>query len=65
MKKKIVTLIITAALTATSTTAFAAGIPRETTPLNSTEEQVCIVENLCMVFRKKAFRRATLSIISE
>lgn len=46
MKKKIVTLIITAALTATSTTAFAAGIPRETTPLNSTEEQVCIVENL-------------------
>ena len=46
MKKKIFTLIIAAALTATNATAFAAEIPRETTPLNSTEEQVCIVENL-------------------
>ena len=45
MKKKIFTLIITAALTVSSTTAFAAAIPRETTPLNATEEQVCIVEN--------------------
>lgn len=46
MKKKIFTLIITAALTVSSTTAFAAAIPRETTPLNATEEQVCIVENI-------------------
>ena len=30
----------------TSTVAFAAEIPRETAPLNATEEQVCIVENI-------------------
>ncbi len=30
----------------TSTTAFSAEIPRESTPLNATEEQTCIVENL-------------------
>lgn len=30
----------------TSTTAFATEIPRESTPLNVTEEQICIVENL-------------------
>ena len=46
MKKRIFTLIITAALTVSSTTAFAAEIPRETTPLNATEEQIQIVENL-------------------
>lgn len=46
MKKKIFTLIIAAALTVSSTTAFAAEIPRETTPLNATEEQVKITENI-------------------
>lgn len=46
MKKKIFTLIITAALTVSSTTAFAANIPRETLPLNATEEQAQIVENI-------------------
>ena len=46
MKKKIFTLIIAAALTAASTTALAAPIPRESTPLNATEEQTQIVENL-------------------
>ena len=30
----------------TGTTTFAAEIPRESTPLNATEEQICIVENL-------------------
>ncbi len=45
MKKKLITLTLIAALSAT-TTAFAAEIPRETTPLNSTEEQVQITENL-------------------
>ncbi len=45
MKKKLITLTLIAALS-TTTTAFAAEIPRETTPLNSTEEQVCVVENL-------------------
>ena len=44
MKKFIA--IILSIITMTSTTAFAANIPRETTPLNATEEQVCIVENL-------------------
>ena len=46
MKKKIFTLIITVALTTMSTTTFAAKIPRESTPLNATEEQTQIVENL-------------------
>ncbi len=46
MKKRIFTLIIAATLTAASTTAFAADIPRETLPLNATEEQAQIVENL-------------------
>lgn len=45
MKKRIIILTLIAALSA-GTTAFAVGIPRERTPLNSTEEQVCIVENL-------------------
>ena len=46
MKKRIFTLIIAATLTAASTTAFAADIPRETLPLNATEEQAQIVENI-------------------
>ncbi len=45
MKKKIITLTLIVALSAT-TTAFAAPIPRESVPLNATEAQVCIVENL-------------------
>ena len=44
MKKFIA--IILSIITMTSTTAFAANIPRETAPLNATEEQICIVENL-------------------
>ena len=46
MKKKIFTLIITVALTTMNTATFAAEIPRESTPLNATEEQTQIVENL-------------------
>lgn len=46
MKKKIFTLIIAAALTVSSTIVFAAEIPRETTPLNATEEQIKITENI-------------------
>lgn len=44
--KKITTYIITAILMLSSVTANAASIPRETTPLNATEEQIQIVENL-------------------
>ena len=44
MKKFIA--IILSIITMTSTVAFAAEIPRETAPLNATEEQVCIVENI-------------------
>lgn len=44
--KKITTYIITAILMLSSITANAAGIPRETTPLNATEEQIQIVESL-------------------
>ncbi len=44
--KKITTYIITAILMLSSITANAANIPRETTPLNATEEQTQIVENL-------------------
>lgn len=46
MKKKIFTLILTVALTTMSTTTFATEIPRESTPLNATEKQTQIVENL-------------------
>ena len=46
MKKRIITLAITAALATTNISAYAAEIPRETTPLNATEEQIQIVENL-------------------
>lgn len=44
--KKITTYIITAILMLSSVTANAANIPRETLPLNATEEQAQIVENL-------------------
>ena len=46
MKKKIITLTLIAALSATATTAFAAPIPRESAPLNATEAQIQITENL-------------------
>lgn len=46
MKKKIFTLILTVALTTMITTTFATEIPRESTPLNATEKQTQIVENL-------------------
>lgn len=45
MKKQIIILTLIAALSATIT-AFAAEIPRESAPLNATEEQIQIVENL-------------------
>ncbi len=45
MKKKLITLTLIVALSAT-TTAFAAPIPRESVPLNATEAQVQITENL-------------------
>lgn len=44
--KKFSTYIITAILTLSSITANAANIPRETLPLNATESQAQIVENL-------------------
>lgn len=44
MKKFIA--IILSIITITSTTALAAAIPRESTPLNATENQIQIVENL-------------------
>ncbi len=46
MKKRIITLAIAAALTTTNISAYAAEIPRESTPLNATEQQIQIVENL-------------------
>ena len=46
MKKQIITLAIAAALATTNISAYAAEIPRETTPLNATENQIQIVENL-------------------
>lgn len=46
MKKKIITLTLIAALSATATTAFAAPIPREIAPLNATEAQIQITENI-------------------
>lgn len=45
MKKKLITLTLIAALSAT-TTAFATEIPKESTPLNATEQQIQIVKNL-------------------
>lgn len=46
MKKTIITVTLIATLSATATTAFVAEIPRETTPLNATEQQIQITENL-------------------
>ncbi len=47
MKKKIITLTLIAALSASmTTTAFAAEIPRESVPFNATETQIQITENL-------------------
>ena len=46
MKKKIITLTLIAALSATATTAFAAPIPRESAPLNATEAQIQITEDI-------------------
>ena len=46
MKKRIITIAITAALATTNISAFAAEIPRESTPLNATEAQIQITENL-------------------
>ena len=46
MKKQIITLTLIAALPATATTVLAAPIPRESAPLNSTEHQIQIVENI-------------------
>lgn len=43
--KKIISIILSI-IAITSATAFAAEIPRESAPLNATEEQICIVENL-------------------
>lgn len=45
MKKRIITLAITAAL-ATNISVYAAEIPRESVPLNVTEAQIQITENL-------------------
>lgn len=46
MKKQRIILAITAALATTNISAYAAEIPRESTPLNATEQQIQIVENL-------------------
>lgn len=46
MKKRIITLAIAAALTVSNFSAYAAEIPRETTPFNATEEQIKITENI-------------------
>ena len=46
MKKQIITIALTTALLMSSATANAASIPRETAPINATEEQIQIVENL-------------------
>ena len=54
MKKKIITLTLIAALSATATTAFAAPIPRESAPLNATEAQIQITENIANTKIRKA-----------
>ena len=46
MKKQIITLAITAVLAITNLSAYAAEIPRESAPLNATEAQIQITENL-------------------
>lgn len=40
MKKRIITLAITVALATTNVSAYVAEIPRESTPLNMTENQI-------------------------
>lgn len=46
MKKQIITLAIALALATTNISAYAAEIPREIAPLNATEAQIQITENL-------------------
>lgn len=46
MKKRIITLAIIAALAVSNMSAYAAEIPRESAPLNATEAQIQITENL-------------------
>ena len=46
MKKRIITIAITAVLATTNISAFTAKIPRESAPLNATEHQIQITENL-------------------
>lgn len=46
MKKRIIILAIAAALATTNISAYAAEIPRESTPLNTTEAQIQITENI-------------------
>ena len=46
MKKRIITLAITAALATINLSAYAVEIPRESAPLNATEAQIQITENL-------------------
>lgn len=46
MKKRIIILAIAAALVTTNISAYAAEIPRESVPLNATEQQIQITENL-------------------
>ena len=46
MKKRIITLAITATLIVSNISAYAAEIPRESAPLNATEAQIQITENL-------------------
>ena len=46
MKKRIITLAIMAALALSNMSAYAAEIPRESAPLNATEQQIQITENL-------------------
>lgn len=44
--KKFITLTIIAAIITSHTTAFAGSIPRESVPMNATEEQIQITENI-------------------
>ncbi len=46
MKKRIITLAIVAALTVSNIPVYAAEIPRESAPLNATEQQIQITENI-------------------
>ena len=46
MKKQIITLAIAATLTISNISVYAAEIPRESAPLNATDAQIQIVENI-------------------